>query len=109
METKETIKVLLEFDADGWIISYQNEFWDGHDWGVTFDLNDPNVIDMTQTELDGIALRASKLVDGKVVVNQEKLAELQAAAAPQPTAEQQMIAALSLKIMALEKGGATGE
>ena len=97
METKETIKVLLEFDADGWITSYQNEFWDGHDWGVTFDLNDPNVIDMTQTELDGIALRASKLVDGKVVVDHDKLAELQAASAPQPTSEQQMINTLGLQ------------
>lgn len=106
METKETLKVLLEFDSDGWITSYQNEFWDGHAWGVTFDLNDPNVVDLTPAELDSIALRASKLVDGKVVVDQEKLAELQVASAPQPTAEQQLLISLADQIAKLKAGEA---
>lgn len=54
---------------------------------------------VTADDLASVVRGASKLVDGKVVTDAAKVAELAAAAEKvTPTAEQQMIAALSLQV-----------
>jgi hypothetical protein len=96
METKDKIKVLFSINTDGYIIGYQQEFYDGKEWQMPFDTTD--AVSLPQAEIDKIALGSSELIDGAIVVDKAKQAELEAEANKvTPTAEQQMINALGLQ------------
>jgi len=96
METKDKIKVLLELDDDGYIIGYQQEFYDGKAWQTPFDTT--NAVDLAQSDLNGILLGATRFIDGKLVLDTSKQAELEAEANKvTPTSEQQMINTLGLQ------------
>ncbi|MFD1484696.1 phage infection protein [Lacticaseibacillus baoqingensis] len=96
METKDKIEVLFSIDADGYIIGYQQEFYDGKAWQTPFDTT--NAIEVSQSDLNGISLSATKLIDGQLVLDTSKQAELEAEANKViPTPEQQMINALGLQ------------
>ena len=86
---KEEYTTLLHV-GEGYIQGYEVEFWDDREWQTPFDTTD--AVLLPQSEIDKIALGASKLVDGAIVVDQAKLAEMQEAAKPQPTAEEQVVA-----------------
>ncbi|WP_203623954.1 phage infection protein [Lacticaseibacillus sp. 866-1] len=93
---KEKVIVLLELDADGYITGYQQEFWDGRQWQTPFDTT--NAVEVAPGDLDTIVTGATKLINGKLVVDEAKQAELEAEANKViPTAEQQMINALGLQ------------
>ena len=101
--TKENIKTLLDVDSGGYIIGYQSEFFDGSKWVTPFDTT--NAVDLTRTKIDEIVLGASKLIDGEIVVDKAKQAELEAKTNKViPTAEQQLISTLMLKVAKLEAG-----
>ena len=103
METKDKIKVLFDLDADGYIIGYQQEFYDGKAWQTPFDTT--NAVELSQSDLNGISLGATKLIDGQLVLDTSKQAELEAEANKViPTAEQQLISTLMLKVAKLEAG-----
>ena len=99
---KDKLLVLFDTDEDGIIYGWQQEFWDGHEWQVPFDTT--NAVQIDKTELGKVTLRASKVVDGKVVVDQDKFSELQAASAPQPTPEQQLLISLADQVAKLKAG-----
>ncbi|MFK5270187.1 hypothetical protein ACI3P6_17445, partial [Lacticaseibacillus paracasei] len=64
-----------------------------------------NVVDIDENELKKIVVGASKLVDGKIVVDQQQVANLYPAdAMPTPSPEKQMIAELYARVMKLEGG-----
>ena len=102
METKDKIKVLLGLDANGYIIGYQQEFYDGKAWQTPFDTT--NAVEVTPADLASVALGASKVsADGTIMVDADKKAELEAEANKViPTTEQQLIATLSLRLAQLE-------
>lgn len=101
METKDKIKVLFSIDADGYITGYQQEFYDGKAWQTPFDTTD--AVSLPQAEIDKIVLGSSELIDGAIVVDKAKQAELEAEANKvTPTTEQQLIATLSLRLAQLE-------
>lgn len=88
------MKVRLDTQADGFIYA----------WGT--DYTSDNVVDIDENELKKIVAGASKLVDGKVVVDQQRVADLYPAdVMPTPSPEQQMIAALYARVTKLEDGG----
>lgn len=96
METKDKIKVLFSIDADGYIIGYQQEFFDGTDWQTPFDVT--GSVDVAPADLETIVIGATKLIDGQLVLDTSKQAELEAEANKViPTPEQQMINALGLQ------------
>ncbi|GAN35852.1 hypothetical protein [Lacticaseibacillus paracasei] len=81
------MKVRLDTQADGFIYA----------WGT--DYTSDNVVDIDENELKKIVAGASKLVDGKIVVDQQRVTDLYPAdAMPTPSPEQQMIAALTLEV-----------
>lgn len=87
------MKVRLDTQADGFIYA----------WGT--DYTSDNVIDIDENELKKIVAGASKLVDGKIVVDQQRFANLYPAdAMPTPSPEHQMIAELYARVMKLEGG-----
>lgn len=98
---KETIKVLFDLDADGYIIGWQAGFWDGKVWQTPFDTT--GAVDLAPAVLDNVIIGATRYTDGQLVVDAAKRAEL-ANPVPQPTVEQQMLAALALKLAKLEAG-----
>lgn len=101
MVEKATVKVLFSIDADGYIIGYQQEFFDGTDWQTPFDVT--NAVDVAPADLETIVMGATKLVDGQLVLDTVKQAEIEAEANKvTPTAEQQLIATLSLRLAQLE-------
>lgn len=102
MENKSKIKVLLNFDSEGYIIGYQQEFYDGKEWQTPFDTT--NAIEVTPADLTSVALGASKVSsDGTITTDADKKAELEAEANKVvPTTEQQLIATLSLRLAQLE-------
>ena len=101
METKDKIKVLFSIDADGYITGWQQEFYDGNQWQTPFDTR--NAVDLSQSDLNGISLGATKLIDGQLVLDTSKQAELESEANKvTPTAEQQLIATLMLKVAKME-------
>ena len=103
METKDKIKVLFDLDGDGYITGWQQEFFDGYEWRAPFDTT--NAIELSQSDLNGISLGATKLIDGKLVLDTSKQAKLEAEANKvTPTAEQQLISTLMLKVAKLEAG-----
>ena len=103
METKDKIKVLFSIDADGYIIGYQQEFFDGKEWQTPFDVT--GSVDVTPADLETIVIGATKLVDGQLVLDKAKQAELEAEANKViPTVEQQLISTLMLKVAKLEAG-----
>lgn len=96
METKDKIKVLFDLDGNGYITGWQQEFFDGKEWQAPFDT--ANAIELSQSDLNGISLGATKLIDGQLVLDTSKQAELEAEANKViPTPEQQMINTLGLK------------
>lgn len=97
METKEKIKVLFTMGSDGYIIGYQQEFYDGKEWVAPFDTS--KAVEVAPADLDSICLGASKVSsDGIITTDEDKRAELEAEANKViPTAEQQMINALGLQ------------
>lgn len=97
---KEKILVSFYFDDDGYITGWQAEFYDGSRWQTPFDTT--NAVELTQTEIGTIVLGATRYTDGKLVVDESKQAELEQPVTPKPTAEQQLIAALMLKVAKLE-------
>lgn len=98
---KKTIKVLFDTDSAGYITGWQQEFYDGTKWQTPFDTT--NAIDLAQSDLNGISLGATKLIDGQLVLDTVKQAEIEAEANKvTPTTEQQMIATLSLHLAQLE-------
>ena len=101
METKDKIKVLFDLDVNGYIIGWQQEFFDGTKWQTPFDTT--NAVDWAQSDLNGISLGATRIVDGQLVLDTVKQAEIEAEANKvTPTTEQQMIAALMAKVTELE-------
>ncbi len=81
----------FEVDADGYITG-----------GGTDLAGD---VDVPADELGTLVPGATKLTDGHLVVDQGKLAEMTAKAeTPTPTAEQQMLASLALRVAQLQKG-----
>ncbi|WP_335139992.1 hypothetical protein [Lacticaseibacillus paracasei] len=87
------MKVRLDTQADGFIYA----------WGT--DYTSDNVVDIDDNELKKIVVGASKLVDGKIVVDQQRVANLYPAdAMPTPSPEHQMIAELYARVMKLEGG-----
>lgn len=87
------MKVRLDTQADGFIYA----------WGT--DYTSDNVVDIDENELKKIVAGASKLVDGKIVVDQQRVADLYPAdAMPTPSPEHQMIAELYARVMKLEGG-----
>ena len=100
--TKDKVQVLFDTNADGYIIGYQQEFYDGKAWQTPFDTT--NAIEATPTDLANICFGASKVSeDGTITTDADKKAELEAKANKViPTAEQQMIATLSLRLAQME-------
>ncbi|MEN2327319.1 hypothetical protein [Lacticaseibacillus paracasei] len=85
------MKVRLDTQADGFIYA----------WGT--DYTSDNVVDIDENELKKIVAGASKLVDGKIVVDQQRVTDLYPAdAMATPTPEHQMIAALTLEVAQLK-------
>ena len=85
METKNPIKVLFNFDEDGYITGYQSEFWDGKDWQATFDTS--KAVEMDPDELNTVVFGATKYTGGKLVIDKDKQADLQnSQPKPEPTA-----------------------
>ena len=84
------VKIRLMYNDNGYI--------DG--WGT--DYTDENVVEVKREELDTLVIGATKLVDGHLVVDEDKLAEISKYDVHQPTPEQLMIAQLTLKIAKLE-------
>lgn len=99
---KDKIKALFDFDADGYITGYQREFWDGRQWQTPFDTT--NAVEVAPGDLDTIVMGATKLRNGKLVVDEAKQAELEQPVTPQPTTDQQMLAAVMLRVAKLEAG-----
>lgn len=103
MVEKATVKVLFSFDDQGWIVGYQSEFFDGTDWQTPFDVT--NAVDVAPADLETIVIGATKLIDGQLVLDTVKQAEIEAEANKVvPTAEQQLISTLMLKVAKLEAG-----
>ncbi|BAN73995.1 MULTISPECIES: hypothetical protein [Lacticaseibacillus] len=102
METKEKMRVLFTLDSDGYIIGYQREFFDGKEWQTPFDTT--NAVEVAPGDLDTIVMGATKLRNGKLVVDEAKQAELEQPVTPQPTTDQQMLAAVMLRVAKLEAG-----
>ena len=102
METKDKIKVLFSIDTDGYIIGYQQEFWDGKEWVAPFDTSE--AVEVAPADLESIWLGASKVsADGTIMTDANKKAELESEANKvAPTTEQQLIATLSLRLAQLE-------
>lgn len=90
--------MLFDTNADGYIIGYQQEFYDGKAWQTPFDTT--NAIEVTPTDLANICFGTSKVSeDGTITTDADKKAEFEAEANKViPTAEQQMIATLSLRL-----------
>lgn len=90
--------MLFDTNADGYIIGYQQEFYDGKAWQTPFDTT--NAIEVAPTGLANICFGASKVSeDGTITTDADKKAEFEVEANKViPTAEQQMIATLSLRL-----------
>ncbi|MBB1166801.1 hypothetical protein [Lacticaseibacillus paracasei] len=87
------MKVRLDTQADGFIYA----------WGT--DYTSDNVVDIDENELKNIVAGASKLVDDKIVVDQQRVTDLYPAdAMSTPTPEHQMIAELYARVTKLEGG-----
>ncbi|WP_203663816.1 hypothetical protein [Lacticaseibacillus sp. 53-4] len=100
---KEKLKVLLTLDADGVVIGYQKEFWNGQKWQVGFD--DTDAIELSQSEIDSIVVGATTYANGKLATDEAKAAEVVAAAErPAPSADQQILATVMLRVAKLEAG-----
>lgn len=97
MENKDKIKVLFDTDENGYILGYQQEFYDGKKWVAPFDTS--KAVEVAPADLDSICLGASKVsADGIITTDEDKRSELEAEANKLiPTAEQQMINALGLQ------------
>lgn len=96
MAEKDKVRVLFGLDADGYIIGWQQEFYDGEQWQAPFDTTD--AVEVAAPDLATIVLGATKWVNGKLVIDHDKQAELEAEANKVvPTAEQQMINVLGLQ------------
>ncbi|RNE10376.1 hypothetical protein FAM22280_01520 [Lacticaseibacillus paracasei] len=81
------MKVRLDTQEDGFIYA----------WGT--DYTSDNVVDIDESELKKIVVGASKLVDGKIVVDKQRVANLYPAdAMPTPSPEQQLLANLTLDV-----------
>ena len=101
MVEKDMVKVIFSFDDQGWIIGYQSEFFDGKDWQTPFDVT--GSVDVAPADLETIVMGATKLVDGQLVLDTVKQAEIVAEANKvTPTTEQQLIATLSLRLAQME-------
>lgn len=93
---RSSLKVLFDLDSNGYITGWQQEFFNGYEWQTPFDTT--NAIELSQSDLNGISLGATKLIDGKLVLDTSKQAELESEANKViPTTEQQMINALGLQ------------
>ena len=90
METKDKVKVLFDLDSNGYIIGWQQEFYDGKAWQTPFDTT--NAIEVTPADLNGIALGASKVSsDGTITTDADKKSEIESEADKViPTPEQQI-------------------
>ncbi|WP_270235243.1 phage infection protein [Lacticaseibacillus suilingensis] len=104
MEEKEKLRVLFETNNEGYIIGYQQEFYDGKEWVAPFDTS--KAVEVAPADLAGICLGASKVSsDGIITTDEDKRAELEAEANKViPTAEQQMLAALYARVIRIEEG-----
>ena len=85
---KDKLKVLFTTDAGGYITGWQQEFWDGRQWQTPFDTT--NAVELTPGDLDTIVMGATKLINGKLVFDEAKQAELEKAAEPKPTPDEQI-------------------
>ncbi|WP_262315211.1 phage infection protein [Lacticaseibacillus parakribbianus] len=101
VESKDKIHVLFDTDTDGYIVGWQQEFYDGKAWQTPFDTT--NAVEVTPAALDNIIIGATRYTDGQLVTDEAKREELENPV-PQPTPEQQMLAALALKLAKLEAG-----
>ncbi|MCT4386390.1 phage infection protein, partial [Lacticaseibacillus paracasei] len=78
METKSKILALFVTNTDGYITGYQQEFYDGKEWQTPFDTT--NAVEVAPGDLDTIVIGATKLIDGQLVLDTSKQAELEAEA-----------------------------
>ncbi|WP_203628315.1 hypothetical protein [Lacticaseibacillus mingshuiensis] len=81
------VKVKLNYNSDGYIDGWTDE---------AYASPSATIVDV---DTSMIVLGATKLVDGTLKIDEAKQAELYA---PKPTAEQQLIASLSLRLAQLE-------
>lgn len=95
---KDKIQALFDTDADGYIIGYQQEFYDGKKWQTPFDT--ASAIEVTPTNLASICFGASKVsADGTITTDVDKKAELEAEVNKhEPSPEQQLLANLTLEV-----------
>ncbi|WP_270235359.1 phage infection protein [Lacticaseibacillus suilingensis] len=92
---KEKIKVLFDTDADGYIMGWSQEFWDGRQWQTPFDTT--NAVELTADEIGGIVMGATKYADGKLTVDADKQKALADIAEPDTQTDPQ-VAALQAKV-----------
>ena len=97
VEKKDKYKVLFDFDSDGYIVGWQQEFFDGQDWQTPFDTS--SAVEMSQADIDGISVGATKLTDNKLIVDQDKIVK---SSSTIPSKEQAMINALGLQVAHLQ-------
>lgn len=81
-ETKDKILVLFDFDAEGYITGWQDEFFDGKEWQTPFDTS--KAVEVAPADLAAVVPGATKLTDGKLVLDEAKKAELEAVK-PEPS------------------------
>ncbi|WP_203634120.1 phage infection protein, partial [Lacticaseibacillus suibinensis] len=74
----------------------------GRQWQTPFDTT--NAVEVAPGDLDTIVMGATKLINGKLVVDEAKQAELEQPVTPQPTTDQKMLAAVMLRVAKLEAG-----
>ncbi|MFD1398663.1 phage infection protein [Lacticaseibacillus suilingensis] len=99
---KEKIKVLFDTDADGYIMGWSQEFWDGRHWQAPFDTT--QAVELSPDDISGIVIGATKYEGGKLTVDEARREALAQLATPQPTTDQQMLAAVMLRVAKLEAG-----
>ena len=94
---KDKIKVLFDTDGEGYILGWQQEFYDGQQWQTPFDTT--NAIELSPDSLAGVALGATKLVNGALVVDTEHQKAIEAQdAANAPIDYKAKIAELEAKL-----------
>jgi hypothetical protein len=77
---KDKIHVLFDTDADGYIIGYQQEFYDGKAWKTPFDTT--NAVQLSEADTATIVLGATKYADGQLVIDTAKQAAIKQATQP---------------------------
>lgn len=86
MADKTTLTTLLNLDSDGYINGFQQEFYDGAQWQVTFDTT--NAVQLSEADTASIVIGATKYTDGQLVLDTAKQDELEKASQPVDSASE---------------------